>query len=413
MNILIINHYAGSPSYGMEFRPYYLAREWIQQGHQVTVLGASYSHLRQRNPNVQFDFQEEEIEGIKYVWLKTPRYVGSLARIRNIMTFVWKLQRNAKKITKRYSPDLVIASSTYPIDNIPSHKIAKIRGAKYAYEIHDLWPLSPMLIGGYSKHHPFIVAMQWGENYAYKHVDKVISLLWNAEAHCREHGLPDGRFVCVPNGYDPREWDEEAFNLILPPEHRIRLDFLKDKIVVGFAGGFAASGALMTFVEAAKELNDRSDLHFVLVGKGPEEDNLKSYVASNSLTNVTFLPAVSKTMIPSLISHFDIAYMGGTHSLLHKYGTSYNKMTDYMLSAKPIVQAIDEPGSVVERIGCGIRVEAENPSDVAKAIVKIASMNVEDRQKMGSKGRIYAQQNLKWRILADKLVSSFQSNSLK
>ncbi|WP_374498451.1 hypothetical protein [Vogesella indigofera] len=28
MRILYINHYAGSPRHGMEFRPYYLAREW-------------------------------------------------------------------------------------------------------------------------------------------------------------------------------------------------------------------------------------------------------------------------------------------------------------------------------------------------------------------------------------------------
>lgn len=27
MNILLINHYAGSPDLGMEFRPYYMAKE--------------------------------------------------------------------------------------------------------------------------------------------------------------------------------------------------------------------------------------------------------------------------------------------------------------------------------------------------------------------------------------------------
>ena len=31
MNILYLNHYAGSPALGMEYRPYYLAREcsWV------------------------------------------------------------------------------------------------------------------------------------------------------------------------------------------------------------------------------------------------------------------------------------------------------------------------------------------------------------------------------------------------
>lgn len=408
MNILLINHYAGSPNYGMEFRPYYLAREWVKQGHQVTIIGSSYSHLRQLNPEVKCDFQEDNIEGIKYVWLKTPRYAGALARIRNILSFTRKLLCNIKIIATRYSPDLVVASSTYTLDNIPAYKIAKTAGAQYTYEIHDLWPLSPMLIGGYSKFHPFILAMQWGENYAYKHVDKVVSLLWNAEEHCKKHGLPDGRFVCVPNGYDPEEWNPDAFVRDLPSAHSILFNDLKDRIIIGFAGGFAASGALMTFLGAADLLKERNNLHFILVGKGPEEESLQRYVANNRLNNVSFLPAVPKALIPSLISNFDIAYMGGIHSLLHQYGTSYNKLTDYLLSAKPIVQAIDEPGSVVERLGCGIRVEAENADLVAKAIIKIASLSAEERQEMGNKGRAYAQQNLKWQTLANKFIDSFR-----
>jgi hypothetical protein len=30
MNLLYLNHYAGTPALGMEFRPYYLAREWVR-----------------------------------------------------------------------------------------------------------------------------------------------------------------------------------------------------------------------------------------------------------------------------------------------------------------------------------------------------------------------------------------------
>ena len=66
MNILIINHYAGSPEMGMEFRPYYFAREWIKMGHKVDIIAADYSHLRRINPDVKKDFQKENIDGINY-----------------------------------------------------------------------------------------------------------------------------------------------------------------------------------------------------------------------------------------------------------------------------------------------------------------------------------------------------------
>ncbi|MEG1498163.1 MAG: hypothetical protein RSA02_05690 [Bacteroidales bacterium] len=48
MRILIINHYAGSPELGMEFRPYHLGKEWVKMGHQVFVVGGTYSHLRKK-----------------------------------------------------------------------------------------------------------------------------------------------------------------------------------------------------------------------------------------------------------------------------------------------------------------------------------------------------------------------------
>lgn len=409
MNILYLEHYVGSPSYGMEFRPYYLSREWVKQGHNVTIIGSSFSHLRQRNPEVTKDFQEEIIDGIKYVWLKGNEYEGSISRIRNILSFVWKLQRNARRIAKTYKPDLVIASSTYPLDNIPTNRIAKLSGAKYTYEIHDLWPLSPMLIGGYSKYHPFITIMQYGEDYAYKHVDKVVSLLWNAEKHCKERGLPEGRFVCVPNGYNPDEWTADKFGLPLPEEHQKAFDSLKGKTIVGFAGGFAASGNVISLVKAADVLKDRSDIHFVLVGKGPELPSYNKVIEENNLLNITILPSVPKRLIPAINKHFDIAHLGGLHSELHQYGTSYNKMTDYMLCSLPIVQSVDEPGSVVERVGCGIRVEAENVEAIAQAIEKLADMSSEERKEMGGKGKKYVEENLPWSKLAQDFLEPFKS----
>lgn len=404
MNLLIINHYAGSPYYGMEYRPYYLAKEWIKQGHIVTIIAASYSHLRQVQPDIKKDFQEEIIDGIKYVWFNSPKYNSALSRIYNILSFTLKLCINSKKISKLYNPNVVIASSTYTLDNIPAYKISRLTGAKYIYEIHDLWPLSPMIIGGYSKHHPFVKIMQFGEDYAYKHVDRVISLLWNSEEHCLERGLGIGKFKCIPNGYNPEEWTIDSIYQELPNEHQKVFSELKTKFIVGFAGGFVASGALMTLLESANKCKAYTDIHFVLVGKGNEEHKLKNYVVSHKLTNVTFLPSIPKILIPSLIKNFSVGYYGGVHSILHQYGTSANKMTDYMLSSIPIIQAIDEPNSFVEQVGCGIRTEAENENQVTDAIINIYNLSAEQRLEMGKRGKNFAINNLKWSTLASNFL---------
>ena len=53
MNIIYLEHYAGSPKLGMEFRPYYLAQRWVKAGHHVTIVASSYSHLRTKNPDLK------------------------------------------------------------------------------------------------------------------------------------------------------------------------------------------------------------------------------------------------------------------------------------------------------------------------------------------------------------------------
>ena len=94
MSILLINHYAGSVYHGMEFRPYYLSREWVKMGHEVNIVAASFSHLRQKNIEMQEEIKEEYIDGIRYVWLKTPAYSGNgIVRIKNILSFLEVLSR--------------------------------------------------------------------------------------------------------------------------------------------------------------------------------------------------------------------------------------------------------------------------------------------------------------------------------
>ena len=401
MNILMISHYAGAPQYGMEFRSYYMAREWVRMGHNVTVVGASFSHLRKSQPTIE----HETLEGINYLWLPTIHYeTNGAKRVLSMFQFCHQVYKHSKELIA-FKPDIVIASSVYTFDIYPCHYIARHTNAKLVYEVHDLWPLSVMVIGGYKRWHPFIVMLQHCENYAYRHCDMVVSMLDKAFPHMHRHGLTEDRFCCVPNGYLKEEW-ENVDSIALPTEHTQLFNQLHDegKAIVGFAGGHTQSTAMDVLIKAAYMLKGRTDLAYVMVGKGPQKEELMALAKSYGLSDFHFLPPVEKACIPKVVQQFDICYEGGVHSFLHKYGTSANKMIDYMLAGKPIVKSVDEPGSEVERVGCGIQVEAENVEQVRDAIQKIANMTDNERAIMGAKGRKYALENLEYHTLSQKFI---------
>ena len=76
------------------------------------------------------------------------------------------------------------------------------------YEIHDLWPLSPIELGGMSPKHPFIRLCQKAENDCYQYSDAIVSILPNVHEHVMANGLDIKKLYIVPNGIVEEEWNE-------------------------------------------------------------------------------------------------------------------------------------------------------------------------------------------------------------
>lgn len=406
MNILLINHYAGSDYHGMEFRPYYMAREWKEMGHNVTILGADFSHLRKNNPVIERDFQEEMVNGIRYVWVKTPKYQGNgVGRIKNISTFMWKLRTNYKMIADKYKPDAVIASSTYPLDIYPAYRIANRCNAKLCFEIHDLWPLSPMEIGGFSKNNPAIVILQRAEDFAFKNSDVIVSILPDADKHIKERGFSTDKFVYVPNGIIV---NDEKKN---PPKEKTieRLEQLKKEgyFLVGYTGNHSPANVLDTLIDAGKETTDKK-IKYVLVGKGNVKNELIEYAKANNVSNVEFLDPVLKDNMDNVLQLLDICFISLKKQNLFNYGVSPNKLFDYMMAARPVIYAVEASNDPVKDCGCGISVPAENPKAVVEAVMKIKKLSDEEKVEMGKRGREYVLENHMYHPLAERFLNAIK-----
>jgi glycosyltransferase involved in cell wall biosynthesis len=404
VNILIINHHAGRPDLGMAFRPYYLAHEWTRLGHSVTITGGTYSHIRKAQPLPG----EEEYNGIRYIWIKTRRYEGNgPGRVFSMLQFVSGLWLRARAISFKCKPDVVIASSTYPLDIYPARRIAHLSGAKLCFELHDLWPLSPLELGGYSPSHPFIRIMQKAEDYYCKHADKVISILPLTRGYLEGRGLDARKFYYVPNGIALEDWEDYK-----PVDMAVkdRIIQLRDKydLLIAYAGAHGIANALNTLLDAAGRLSG-DKVGVVLVGPGPEKDWLKKYALEKKINNVYFFDPIPKNEIPSLLELFDALYIGLRKESLFRFGISPNKIFDYMMASKPIIQAIDAGNNLVQEANCGVYAEAENVDDIVKAVLQLKSFTREERDKLGQNGREYVLKNHTYPVLAKKFLDAISN----
>jgi glycosyltransferase involved in cell wall biosynthesis len=408
MNILLINHYAGSVHHGMEFRPYYLGREWVRCGHRVRIVAASQSHVRTHHPSLNGNNRSDEtIDGVEYTWFATPSYQGSgLARVCNIAAFVVRLFRESDAIANRFKPDVVIASSTYPLDIFPASRIARLANARLLFEVHDLWPLSPMELGGYRWWHPFIMLLQAAENYACRRADAVVSILPKVAPHLEAHGMAPHKLHIIPNGADPTEWSPDT--PAAPNALIARLTEWREAgmFIVGYAGGHGTANALSYLLDAARLLRDQRVV-FVLVGAGPDKQLLQQRALALGIANVHFFDAIAKAQIPAFLRAIDLAYIGWQRQPLYRFGIAPNKLIDYMMAGRPILHAVEAGNDLVAEAQCGLTVVPESPRAIAKGVESFMNVPVEARSAMGERGRHYALEHLSYPVLSRRFLQIF------
>jgi glycosyltransferase involved in cell wall biosynthesis len=394
--IWMINQYAGSPRHGMEYRHYQLAKALTEQGHRVFLISGTQSHLFTRPPQVSRPFTMETIDGVTYCWVAGPRYKGaiSIGRVLNMAAFALRLTRLPTDRLPRPEAILVSSPSLFPLP--VAARWARRFGARLAFEVRDIWPLTLRELGGLSRRHPLVALMQWLEDYGYRTADEVISVLPAADGHMTARGMAPAKFSYLPNGIELNGRSPGG-----PAPAAVRDAIRPGSFTVGFVGTLGRANVLETLIDAAR-LVASDDVQVVVVGHGPERDQLMARAAD--VPNVTFVGPIPKRDVAATVELFDACYVGYRRSPLYRFGVSPNKLYEYMAVGRPVLFAVDAANQPVQEADCGRTVAPEDPEALADAIRSLAACSETELARLGANARAYVARRHDYGRLAEELA---------
>jgi glycosyltransferase involved in cell wall biosynthesis len=409
-NIWIWNHYATNMYIDQAGRHYWFAENLIKQGYNPTVFCASTVH----NSNENIDtgskmFTSDLTNGIPFVFVKTPKYIGNgRKRIINMFSFYKNLFSVSKEYAEHYGkPDVILASSVHPLTLVAGIKIAKKLGVPCICEVRDLWPESIVAYGALKRNSVIAKVLYQGEKWIYKNADSIIMTWEGGREYIMDQKWDkqiDLRKVeHISNGVVIDTFDKNS------EEHKLIDSDLDNKTYknVVYAGSIRKVNNLGMLLDAAKIIQNqgKKDIRFLIYGSGDESETLQKRCKEEGINNVIFKGRVEKKYVPSILKKSYINILHNSSTSLDKYGQSQNKFFEYLAAGKCIVQTYTTGYSICEKFKCGFSAPVQNAEEIAKAII-IASSDESKNILMGENAREAAYQ-FDFNKLTEKLINIF------
>lgn len=381
--IWFVNQYAIAPDLPGGTRHYDFGVELVKAGHSVRIFAADGNlalsrHMRDLKGKL---WLEESVDGVLFEWVRTGVHKrNDWRRALNMFKFSWNVYRAGLRQGVR--PDLIVGSSPQPFAAYAGYHLARKLRCCFFFEVRDLWPQALIDMNGISPRHPVVWVMRGLERQLCRYADHIIVLSEGSVFYLEEKGVSRERITYIPNGVHP----EHCIPRRTREENRSLYGF--DKFTVVYTGAHGPANALHTILQAANELGEESRIEFVLVGGGPAKPGLQARARDMGLKNVRFMDPVPKGEIPDLLSAADAAVITLKDARSFYTAVSPNKLFDYLAAGKPVLCAA--PGNaakMVEEHECGLTSPAEDGNALAKQVLALAALPLEEREKMGARGR--------------------------
>lgn len=401
MKVLYVSQYFPPEIGAPAARVHSLSREWVKQGHDVTVLTAFAHHptgVKARADRWCIT-RREKSDGIKVVrsYVYATANSGTVRRMASFASFMAAATAIGSVRVSR--PDVVIATSPQLLCGCAGWMLAKRFGCPFVFEVRDLWPESIMAVGAMKEN--FVVrSLKRVARQLYQRSQCIVTV---GEGYRQDiidrYDVPLAKIHSIPNGIDT--------HLFRPGNrlNQIRARFGWGKrFVAAYVGTHGMAHGLQHVLQAAKTLKDHPDILFVFIGEGAEKATLKRMASDLHLDNVQFIDPQPRESLTDFYAACDVGLVCLKDQKLFQRVLP-SKIFEYLGSARPVLISVrGEARNVIEDAGAGVFVEPENADALARSILDMAR-NPAGIRAMGESGHRFVNRFFDRNVLALKFLN--------
>lgn len=407
MKLLILTQYFPPEVGAPQNRLYELALRLRSKGIDISVLTAmpNYPQMVVHKEYKGKCYCKEDMNGLKIhrSWIYVSNSKSIIPRLLNYFSFVFSsLWFGLFKLKKQ---DVLLVESPPLFLGITAYLLSRAKGAKMIFNVSDLWPESAEKLEIINNKTLLSLATTL-EEFCYRKSALITGQTQGIVRNIKSR-FPNKRVYWLKNGVDIKFYDVNKAQSQSNAWRKAN-GYSEEDFILFYGGIIGHAQGLDIILNAAKILEDKPKIKFVMLGSGPEKERLLALKEELKLNNLEFYDAVPKTKMQEIIMDMNATIVPLKRLDLFK-GAIPSKIFENLALKKPIILGLEGEAKelFIDEGNCGLAFEPENKEDLVKQILTLYN-NPELSKQLGENGLKYASENFNRDKIAEGLFEELK-----
>jgi len=392
MKIVYFYQYFSTPKGSWGTRVYEFTKNWVDKGHEVTVISSIYSKSDLKASSFT---EDQNIDGInvKVVNITIDNKQSFVKRVYSFIAY--------SLISVYYALilkcDVVVASSGPITTGVPGIIAKVFKNRKFVFEVRDLWPEGAIELGIINNKRIKNIAYKF-EELCYKKSDLIVALSPGMKSNI-ENRFPEMKVISVTNSAN--------IELFSSPKEKLSFEELNNKKFAIYTGNIGLVNNSELLCKAALRLFEinRRDIKIVFIGDGQLKEGLKEKY--NHVDNLFFLDLMPKNDLVNYVKNAMVSLVPLANTPMLAT-SSPNKLFESMAASVPVINTTNGwIKDMLDKTNSGFTVSPVDENELVRKLIFLAD-NEKVSTQMGENGYNYAVKAFDKDILSDKMLNNIE-----